>query len=149
MLKKELDDLILNRITELKSLNKSRDVKYTRNIKKYYSSRNIDINNIKDLQLAGYWNYNDMEYDTGSRPSLNVIKSCVDTLVSKISQSKVRPFFNVVNGNWKDLQAAKQAQQYFDYSCFLQKTARGGRAATRRPLSSGLGHGVSARIAQK
>lgn len=114
MLKKELDDLILNRVTELKSLNKSRDVKYTRNIKKYYSSRNIDINNIKDLQLAGYWNYNDMEYDTGARPSLNVIKSCVDTLVSKISQSKVRPFFNVVNGNWKDLQAAKQAQQYFD-----------------------------------
>jgi hypothetical protein len=34
MLKKELDDLILNRVTELKSLNKSRDVKYTRNIKK-------------------------------------------------------------------------------------------------------------------
>jgi DNA-binding protein H-NS len=38
----------------------------------------------------------------------------VDTLVSKISQSKVRPFFNIVNGGWKELQTAKQAQQYFD-----------------------------------
>ena len=105
---------VLARIQELKKQNSSRDTKYIRNAKKYYASRNVDINNVKDLQLTGYWNYNYQEIDTGARPSINVIKSCTDTLVSKISQSKVRPFFNVVNGDWRDLQSAKQAQQFFD-----------------------------------
>lgn len=107
-------EVVQARIQELKKQNASRETKYLRNAKKYYASRNVDINNVKDLQLTGYWNYNYQEIDTGARPSINVIKSCTDTLVSKISQSKVRPFFNVVNGDWRDLQSAKQAQQFFD-----------------------------------
>lgn len=109
------DNYIQNKITALKKINESRLFKYNRNLRKYYNSNNIYITNIKESKVLGLFYANQMgEIDTGVRPSINVCKSCVDTLVSKISQSKVRPFFNIVNGGWKELQTAKQAQQYFD-----------------------------------
>lgn len=109
------DNYIQNKITALKKINESRLFKYNRNLRKYYNSNNIYITNIKESKVLGLFYANQMgEIDTGVRPSINVCKSCVDTLVSKISQSKVRPFFNIVNGGWKALQTAKQAQQYFD-----------------------------------
>jgi hypothetical protein len=54
------------------------------------------------------------EEDTSANPQINIIASCVDTLHSKIAQSKVRPFFTTINGTFKDIQCVKQAQQFFD-----------------------------------
>lgn len=110
------EQYIMTHITSLKQDNDARLYKYNRNLRKYYNSNKIYITNIKQSNTLGifYGNGSYGEQDTGVRPSINVCKSCVDTLVSKISQSKVRPFFNVVNGDWMNIQAAKQAQQYFD-----------------------------------
>jgi hypothetical protein len=51
----------------------------------------------------------------GVQTQFNVIKSCVDTLTSKISQANVRPFFNALNGNYDTDRSCKALQHHFDY----------------------------------
>lgn len=46
------------------------------------------------------------------RPTMNVIQSCVDTLVSRITQSRPRPVFLTDNGNYKERNLAKQLDQF-------------------------------------
>ena len=102
-------------VNELKSLNTQRIVKYYRNRSLYESTPRLNIENIKNPNVVGYYNnINELNEDTTATPNLNVIKSCIDTLSSKIAQSKVRPFFNCVNGSFKDIQTVKSAQQFFD-----------------------------------
>ena len=102
-------------VNELKSLNAQRKVKYYRNRSLYESTPRLNIENIKNPNVVGYYNnIDELNEDTTATPNLNVIKSCIDTLSSKIAQSKVRPFFNCVNGSFKDIQTVKSAQQFFD-----------------------------------
>lgn len=102
-------------VNELKSLNAQRIVKYYRNRSLYESTPRLNIENIKQPNVVGYYNnIDELNEDTTATPNLNVIKSCIDTLSSKIAQSKVRPFFNCVNGSFKDIQTVKSAQQFFD-----------------------------------
>ena len=46
--------------------------------------------------------------------ALNVIKSVIDSIVSKLANQKVRPYFNTINGNYKSKQAVRKAQHFFD-----------------------------------
>ena len=102
-------------VNELKTLNSQRIVKYYRNRSLYESTPRLNIENIKNPNVVGYYNgISELNEDTTATPNLNVIKSCIDTLSSKIAQSKVRPFFNCVNGSFKDIQTVKSAQQFFD-----------------------------------
>lgn len=108
---------ILKNIAELKSTNAIRMQKYRRNLRKYLATPNINIDNLTaNSACVGYDNYVNSFSDgnTLSPPSINVIKSVVDTLVSKIATSKVRPFINTLNGSYKEMQTALQAQQFFD-----------------------------------
>lgn len=102
-------------IAELIDLNDKRKSKYLRNYRAYVYTPYATLENIKDSSVIGWWlpQYG-IEDDTTATPQLNVIKSCIDTLTSKIAQSKVRPFFNTMNGSFKDIQIVKQAQQFFD-----------------------------------
>ena len=108
---------ILNNISELKSLSGNKTFKYRRNYRYYNATASATLENLRNPAVVGY-NYNNRELgeeqDTTANPQLNVIASCIDTLHSKIAQSKVRPFFNTINGTFKDIQAVKQAQQFFD-----------------------------------
>ena len=54
----------------------------------YYSDANRDLGE---------------EEDTSANPQLNIVASCIDTLHSKIAQSKVRPLFTTINGTSKDI----------------------------------------------
>jgi hypothetical protein len=45
---------------------------------------------------------------------MNVIKSIIDTLISKIASTKVRPFFTPINGDYTTIKVLKQLQIYFD-----------------------------------
>ena len=79
----------LQTISYLKTSNELKRNKYRRNIRKYYGTPAIDLDN--SSYVVG-WNYllnGDM-----MPTQLNVIKSIIDTLVSKIAQSNVRPYFN-------------------------------------------------------
>lgn len=106
----------LNDIQYLENRGGSRRAKYRRNLRAYYHTYGYGMTNIDDTAVAGYYSSSatDIEEDTSSGIQENVIKSCIDTLVSKIASQKVRPFFNTVNGTFKDMQIVKQAQQYFD-----------------------------------
>lgn len=46
------------------------------------------------------------------RPTMNVIQSCVDTLTSRISQSRPRPVFLTDNADYKSRNLAKQLNQF-------------------------------------
>ena len=106
---------IRDRVSELKSLNESRLAKYYRNYNYYNNTPAGVLKNIRNPSIVGLYNIDESpENDTTLTPSINVIKSCIDTLTSKIAQSKVRPFFNCINGTFKDINVCKNAQQYFD-----------------------------------
>ena len=101
---------IYNSIAYLKNCNTLRKNKYRRNLRKYLSSPTIELDS---NNFAVGWSYLYAD-DTLPPSNLNVIKSIIDTLTSKIAQSKVRPYFNTTNGDYNDMQSAIQAQQYFD-----------------------------------
>ena len=102
-------------MSELKSLNESRLSKYYRNYNYYNNTPAGTLKTIRNPSIVGLYNIDESpENDTTLTPSINVIKSCIDTLTSKIAQSKVRPFFNCINGTFKDINVCKNAQQYFD-----------------------------------
>lgn len=108
----------MNNIAELKSFDGNRSYKYRRNYRYYNATKNCSLENIRNPMIVGYYNDASREFgeeiDTSANPQLNVIASCIDTLHSKIAQSKVRPFFTTINGTFKDIQCVKQAQQFFD-----------------------------------
>lgn len=109
-------------INELVSLGEKYRGKYNRNLRLYEYTRNVNIDDIKDGSTIGYY-YRGYE-ETSSDVQQNIIKSCIDTLVSKIAAQKVRPFFNTVHGSFRDFQICKQAQQYFDLLYDMQNVGQ-------------------------
>lgn len=99
----------LQTVSYLKTSNELKRNKYRRNIRKYYGTPSIDLDN--SSYVVG-WNY--LLSGEMMPTQVNVIKSIIDTLVSKIAQSNVRPYFNTINGSYTDMQAALQTQNYFD-----------------------------------
>lgn len=104
---------VLNAISELKNLRGGFKSKATRNLRIYEDTLNISLDDVRTENVVG-WYKEGSQYDTTINMSLNVVKSCIDTLVSKIASTKVRPHFNTVNGSFKDVRVARQAQMYFD-----------------------------------
>ena len=105
----------------LKSLCSNRLNKYSRNYRRYNYTPFANLDSIRTPSVVGFYEQpQEIEEDTTKTPQLNVIKSCIDTLTSKIAQSKVRPFFNTQNGSFKDIQTVKQAQAFFDLFYDLQ-----------------------------
>ena len=83
---------------------------------RYFNDVTIDLNYFNEYNDS-VWNYrywNVQDVDLSQSPKVNVIKSVIDSLVSKISNQKVRPYFNPVNGLHSTRTIVKQAQQYFD-----------------------------------
>jgi hypothetical protein len=116
------EEEIKNAINELVSLGEKYRGKFNRNLRLYEYTRNANIDDIKDGSTIGYY-YRGYE-ETSSDVQQNIIKSCIDTLVSKIAAQKVRPFFNTVHGSFRDFQIVKQAQQYFDMLYDMQNVGQ-------------------------
>ena len=117
-------------------MSKSTTIKNTWSDKEYVSHLSSRIEGKLDYysyKLARYWNnasidlrnYDYQYYysapisllqdgDLLRAPSTNVIKSVIDSLVSKLSNNKVRPFFAPVDGTFKTKKVIRQAQQFFD-----------------------------------
>lgn len=112
---------ITSAVSSLKTFGSSRRGKYYRNYRRYNYTPFADLENISNPSVVGYFEQPaEVEEDTTRTPQINIIKSCIDTLTSKIAQSKVRPFFNTQNGSFKDIQTVKQAQAFFDLYYDLQ-----------------------------
>lgn len=117
-MKAELDkQTFLDNISELRSYQSKKLAKYRRNFRRYNFTPYASIENIKNPNEVGWFQANPEithEEDLLQYPEMNVIKSTIDALTSKIAESKVRPFFNCINGSFKDILIVKQTQQFFD-----------------------------------
>lgn len=103
-------DRLRQKISYLKSVNENKRYKMLRNLWMYEYDKHITFDDLDRYQSVGYyWNG-----ESTNNVNENVIRSCIDTLTSKIACQKVRPFFNSVNGSWKDFELCTQAQQFFD-----------------------------------
>ncbi len=94
-----------------------RDVKYryVYNSYEYHGARTNAIREIYATPLAQIYTGNAREEDVGFYPTINVLRSAVDTLSSKLSQTKVRPFCETIGGGAQARKIAKEAQQFFDF----------------------------------
>ena len=120
-MRKVKDSDITSAVSSLKVFGSTRRGKYYRNYRRYNYTPFADLENISNPSVVGYYEQPaENEEDTTNTPQINIIKSCIDTLTSKIAQSKVRPFFNTQNGTFKDIQTVKQAQAFFDLYYDLQ-----------------------------
>ena len=120
-MRKVTDKDITSAVSSLKVFGGKKRGKYYRNYRRYNYTPFADLENIRDPSVVGYYEQPaEIEEDTTQTPQINIIKSCIDTLTSKIAQSKVRPFFNTQNGTFKDIQTVKQAQAFFDLYYDLQ-----------------------------
>lgn len=109
---------------------------------RYYNDITIDLNYFQEWNDAA-WNYrwyNIQDADLAQSPKVNVIKSCIDALTSKISNQKVRPYFAPVNGLFETRQIAKQAQQYMDIVFDKEKIHDKVTMAFRNACIFGLGY---------
>lgn len=107
-------DIIYN-IQSLESYYGNFKSKCLRNYRLYTYSSTVTLD-LSDSEIVGFYQRGtfDIEDDTTSSIQENVIASCIETLCSKIASQKVRPFFNTVNGTFKEMQVARQAQIFFD-----------------------------------
>lgn len=106
---------IISNINTLESRYGAYKSKCLRNLRlfTYSSTTTLDIS---ESEVVGFYQRGTFSTsdDTTSAIQENVIASCIETLCSKIASQKVRPFFNTVNGTFKEMQIAKQAQIFFD-----------------------------------
>ena len=106
---------IVSNINTLESRYNSYKSKCLRNLRlfTYSSTTTLDIS---ESEVVGFYQRGTFSTsdDTTSAIQENIIASCIETLCSKIASQKVRPFFNTVNGTFKEMQIAKQAQIFFD-----------------------------------
>lgn len=103
---------LINNILDIEAHQKAWRQKCRRNLVLYEFTPDIDLITQNDNVAVGFYNRGNAE--NTSMIQENVIRSCIDTLGSKIASQKVTPFFNTVNGTFREIQVVKAAQQFFD-----------------------------------
>jgi hypothetical protein len=73
------------------------------------------------------------------RPTMNVVQSCVDTLVSRITQNRPRPTFLTDNGNYKERNLAKQLNGFIQGELYQTKAYALGETLLRDAAVLGTG----------
>lgn len=113
---KKLNNAIVSKMYKLENFYGTYRSKCRRNLRLYEYSPTLSLDNLTDSQVVGYYQQGrfDIEDDTTSSIQENVIRECIDYLTSKIAAHKIHPFINTVNGTFREMQIAKQAQDYFD-----------------------------------
>jgi hypothetical protein len=108
-------ELVLSDITKIRGYCDGRLSKMRRNFNRYTTNgdRQDELQNPYTKSPISFW-YQRGDEDLGPIPSVNLIRSIIDTRVSKISQTKVRPFFNPVNGLYHTRKVCRHAQNFFD-----------------------------------
>jgi hypothetical protein len=73
------------------------------------------------------------------RPTMNVVQSCIDTLVSRVTQAKPRPVFLTDNSNYKERTLAKQMNNFINGELYQTGSARLAPLALRDGAALGTG----------
>lgn len=103
---------VIARINDLLANNNQKLIKYQKNYALYNQSPMTDLR-AKIPYVVGY--IDDIYSDDATVPKLNVIKSAIDSVVSKISTAHCRPYVNTVKGSFKTIQVCKQLQTFLDF----------------------------------
>lgn len=108
-----MDNRTIHRLT---SIIDGKRQKYTYNFARYLDDITVSLNDTMDYyyNVSGYSFAQPQDSDLARPGSFSIIRSCVDSLVSKISSNKVRPYIHPVNGTFKSKQITRQVRQYFD-----------------------------------
>ncbi|MDR1249010.1 MAG: hypothetical protein LBK63_06880 [Treponema sp.] len=88
--------------------------KWWRNFRYYWSTLSSMPTNLSDEIPLGYNNDLAGLEEYAPMSDINVVKSCIDTLGSKVANQKVRPLFTPVDGDWESKRIIKQVQLFFD-----------------------------------
>lgn len=85
-----------------------------------------------NLPMAGWVGSNLSRMSTGNslpmdRPTMNVIQSCIDTLVSRLTQSRPRPVFLTDNADYKNRKLAKEMNDFMQGEFYQTKAHMHGR----------------------
>ena len=73
------------------------------------------------------------------RPTFNIVQSCTDTLVSRISQSRPAPVFLTDNGDYKERNLAKKLNNFILGEFYQTKTYEKASSILRDALVTGTG----------
>jgi hypothetical protein len=104
----------LQEINRLEGIYSNRMFKWRDNLRLYQNRFNIELNDLKDDYSTNLFSATFGEADMNYPIQENIVKSCVETLVSKIASQKAHPFFSTVNGSFKDIQIVKEYQHFVD-----------------------------------
>lgn len=104
--KKEMGEKLLGTVSFLKEINNAR-----------YRQAAMYVQMYGNMPIGGFLGNSLSKTNTASRlpidrPTMSVITSCVDTLVSRISQSRPRPIFLTDNADYKQRNLAKQMNSF-------------------------------------
>lgn len=109
---------IWNRRNSIATLNTIIDAQidgYQYKLARYLNDVTVDLRNSVEYSYGYGLGFDlSVEPDLLRSPTTNVIKSVIDSLVSKLANNKVRPFFTPINTNYKTKQVIRQTQKYFD-----------------------------------
>ena len=103
---------IVRRINSLLSSTGSSITKYYRNYALYNQTSVADFRTVNPIAPGVI--QEGMKLN-GDYPAINIIKSCVESVVSSIVTAKPRPYVNTVKGSYKTVKIAQQLQIFFDY----------------------------------
>jgi hypothetical protein len=135
---------VIENIGKLAGYSSARDAKYNRNYSRFFNVGQALADQRCSIWTAAYqslgYNPRAMNDDTSLQTKLNVIKSVVDTILSKLSQARVRPFFDSVQGTYATIKATRSAQKFFDAFFDSQKVYERAPEVARSALLFDGGH---------
>lgn len=91
--------------------------KYQRNYSRYYNNGKYappSLFAVRSDSCPGFNIWAARNPGQGYQTSINALASGVDAIQSKISQARIRPFFQPVQGDYRTIKAARSAQRFFD-----------------------------------
>ena len=105
-------------LSKLSSIIDTQLDRYNYSLSRYINDVTVDIRSSMDYDnfygRFGYGFAKRQDQDLHQIAYTNVIKSCIDTLVSKISTNKPAPHYSSINGGYNTRKIIKQAQKFFD-----------------------------------
>lgn len=105
----------IKRLTLLSNIIDNDTSKHQYMMARYLNDPAFDLRSTNEYSYFNYGFAERQDSDLRQPANVNVIKAAIDTLVSKISNQKCRPYFSSINGTYKTKQLVKQAQHFFDY----------------------------------
>lgn len=104
----EMAQAIVGTVTSLANGDAKRQTQYQISARLYGNTNIMGINGLSFSKIQS------TQATLKDRVSYNIIQSCVDTLVSKISKNKPKPSFITSGATWKVQRKAKQLDKFVD-----------------------------------